>query len=374
LTLVDQALRGRAKDKGLDFRVERPAHLPDQVYGDERRLHQVLMNLVDNAIKYTRRGGVTLRVSKRDGHLRFEVEDTGIGIHTEHLSAVFDSFQQVRVSGSFQEGAGLGLAISHRLVQLMGGMLEVESQQGAGSRFWFDLSLPEPEASETHSEPAQPPLIAVNGEGRRLLIADDREDNRDLLREMLAPQGFDLREVGDGKACLREASVWKPDAILVDLKMPVLDGEAVIRRIRATESLRDTVLIAVSASVFGHHREQCIEAGADAFLPKPFRREVLLDLLHRHLGVEPIFAPAETAAPQNDDKRPAAPQPLPRNLWLSLTELARRGDIQQLGQQAQRLRELGNGYGPFAAELTALVERFQMRRIRELLERTPHLP
>lgn len=370
---VSDSLRARARKKKLEFRVEQASHLPASVRGDERRLRQVLMNLLDNAIKYTQRGFIALRLSQHGQRLRFEVEDSGLGIEPEHLSAIFDTFHQIRNDGAFQEGAGLGLAISQRLVGLMGGALQVVSRVGAGSRFWFELTLPAAGGGAVGRELAQPLLVAGQGQGRRVLIADDREDNRGLLREMLAPLGFALCEVDDGEACLREALAWQPQVILVDLKMPVLDGEAVICRVRAAESLRKSVLIAVSASAFGYDRERAIRAGADAFLPKPVRLEALLELLQRYLELEPFFASTVRASPADRNQQPIAPVfSLPRDRWQLLTELARRGDIQQLREQAQWLQESDSRYGPFAAELGALAERFQIRRIRTLLASTRH--
>jgi PAS domain S-box-containing protein len=377
---VRDSLGTRARQKGLAFRIEQPPDLPDWVRGDARRLRQVLMNLLDNAVKYTETGGVTLRVCRQGERLAFEVEDTGVGIVPEELDAIFDTFHRVRRPGTFQDGAGLGLAICRQLTALMGGELRVDSRPGAGSRFRLELTLPAAYVQRGAPRSLEVPLRAVDGGGRRILIADDREDNRRLLREMLEPNGFEIREAADGEDCLREALAWRPDCILVDLKMPRLDGDAVIRRARASQTLRETLIIAISASVFGEHREQSIEAGADAFLPKPVRLDALLDLLHRRLGLGPIPAdPANAAAPTGPPAGPPAERvaqtpPLPGEAWRLLTELARRGDIQGLRQRLGQLAEEDPRFGPLAEELCALADRFRMRRIRERLEGLEHAP
>ncbi|MGB5835267.1 MAG: response regulator, partial [Thiohalocapsa sp.] len=225
-------------------------------------------------------------------------------------------------------------------------------------------------------EHAQSAPQAVDGTGRRALVADDREDNRNLLREMLEPNGFEVREAVDGGVCVREALDWRPDLMLVDLKMPVLDGEGVIRRVRAEASLRDTTIIAVSASVFGENEEQCLDAGADAFLPKPVQLERLLMLLQRHLGLTAIPpAPSRAPAVTETETIADAPMPvLPRDIWQQLVELARRGDVQGLRERLATLAEGDGAYAPLTDELAPLLERFQMRRLRERLESLPHKP
>ncbi len=370
---VADSMRARTQDKGLAFMNEWFSEIPTTVRADERRLRQVLMNLLDNAIKYTRAGEVALRVGYHGTQLRFLVEDTGVGIQSEHLGDIFNIFHQVRDQKAYEEGTGLGLAISKRLVGLMGSNLEVASIPGAGSRFWFDLDLPAISALTSGCEGGKREVIGVEGAKRKVLIADDQEDNRDLLRDMLAPLRFEIQEATDGQACLRQALAWRPDAILVDLKMPVMDGQEVIERVRATQDLSGVVIIGISASVFKHDRDQCIEAGADDFLPKPFRVEKLLDLLHKHLNLKRI------CAGEDSDRAPNALAPaqpdrivLPAEQWEVLRELARRGDVKHLREQATGLAQLDARYAPFAAQLHTLAEGFQMKKIRQLLNATQH--
>ena len=257
---------------------------------DTQRLRQVLINLLDNAIKYTTTGGVTLTVESQQNRLHFGVADTGMGILPEQLPHIFDAFYQIRNGQTFVEGTGLGLAISKRLVGLMGGTLEVRSTPGEGSVFSFALSLSEAATALVSADRGQR-IIGVSGMKPKVLVVDDDPANRQLLSDMLTPLGCILREAGDGQAALTQAAAWRPDVILMDMRMPVMDGFAAIRRIRATEALRNVVILAISASVFEHNRRRCLEAGADDFLRKPCRLEELTDLLRQHLGFEWIYEP-----------------------------------------------------------------------------------
>lgn len=372
LEAVGESMRSRAENRGLNFSQEWVTALPETVQADERRLRQVLINLLDNAIKYTREGGVTLKVGYHGARVRFLVEDTGIGIRSEHLTEIFNVFHQIRSGKAFEEGTGLGLAISKRLVALMGGELLVASTPGEGSRFWFDLELPVVAAQNLDLEPPKRTIVGVSGSKRRILVADDREDNRGVLRDMLVPLGFEVHEAADGKKCLQQALTLKPNAVLIDLRMPVMHGEEVIGHMRASAALREVIIIAISASAFEHNREQCIEAGADDFLPKPFRLEKLLHLLCRYLGMELVYA--EPEPPQAEAPVVIEEVVLPTQRWEVLVEAAKRGDIQALREEARNLAQADPRYRTFAQDLDTLAENFRLKRIRQLLHTIQHAP
>jgi PAS domain S-box-containing protein len=361
---IADIMRARAEEKALAFTAEWGMDLPAAVRGDEKRLRQVLTNLLDNAIKHTSKGGVALKVGLHEGRVRFFVEDTGIGIHAEDLPRIFETFHQIRDAKRYVEGTGLGLAISKTLVTLMGGTLEAASTPGAGSRFWFDLHLPEAPLVAAEARPGSN-VVGIRGERRRVLIVDDKADNRRLLRDLLAPLGFELLEAEDADACFRLAASAKPDAILLDLRMPGMDGLEATRHLRAQAATRDVVIIAVSASAFEENRERCLEAGANDFLPKPFRLERLTELLRDHLGIELVYeeeAPALAAAPVAARVLPPAAE------LASLLDLARRGNVAQILDSARRLEEHDAGYARFAAEIRSLAERFQVKKLCQLLE------
>jgi signal transduction histidine kinase/ActR/RegA family two-component response regulator len=356
-------MRGRAETKGLAFTTEWLSDLPGTVQTDERRLRQVLTNLLDNAIKFTQEGGVALKVGHHDGRVRFVVEDTGTGIPPEQLSRVFEAFHQVRGPDVHPEGTGLGLAICRTLVTLMGGTLEVASVPGEGSRFWFDLNLPEVPALGRESERPSRRVVGVRGDRRRILVADDGPDNRRLVRRLLEPLGFQILEAVDGEDCLRQVTASWPDAVLMDLRMPRMDGLEATRRIRAEQGTHRTVIIAVSASAFEHHREQCREAGADDFLAKPFRLERLLELLRAHLGLGLVYESADAVPPAAEGDRGQGATVPSRPTLDILLDLAMRGDIRQLLERAERLEREDRRQAPFVAELRTLAERFQVKKL-----------
>jgi signal transduction histidine kinase/DNA-binding NarL/FixJ family response regulator len=364
---VAAIMRTRAEDKGLSFTRVYLSELPLTMNADARRLRQVLMNLLDNAIKYTPKGGVALKVGVHEGRLRFLIEDTGIGIAPQHLSAIFEVFHQVRDRCTVAEGTGLGLAICKRLVQLMGGELKVASTPDEGSQFWFDLELPPVTALAPLAK--ERAVVGVEGTRRRVLVVDDDGDSRRLLRDLLIPLGFNLYEAADGEEGLRQAQALKPDAILMDMRMPGLDGLEATRQIRTLPAIKGTMIIALSASAFEHNRARCLEAGADDFLPKPFRRERLLGLLSTHLDLRLLYA-------DEGEARLSQPRPLDAAALIipsaehvdAIIESARCGDLERLCEQTQELAQLGEPYVPFAAEVRRLAEGFQMKKLRQWLE------
>jgi PAS domain S-box-containing protein len=370
LSGIADIMRARADDQGLGFACELPAVVPAAVQADEKRLRQVLVNLLDNAIKYTARGRVALSVARHHGRYRFTVEDTGIGISAEELPRIFETFHQVRSAQEFTEGTGLGLAISKTLVALMGGALEVSSAPGVGSRFWFELDLPEVAAAGDAPRP-EGEIVRVRGDRRRVLVVDDKADNRQLLRDLLAPAGFEVEEAADGETCLARVAAAPPDAVLLDLRMPGMSGFEAARRLRAMDGGRRLVIIAVSASVFGHHREECIAAGADDFLPKPLRLERLLDLLCRLLSLEPVReeqGQGRAAQPAREPARSAAIVFPPADVLAPLLEQARRGNIKHVLEHAGRIEADDARYRLFAGELRALAEGFQVKKLCQFLE------
>jgi signal transduction histidine kinase/ActR/RegA family two-component response regulator len=281
--------RMRAAQKRLAFDFHAAPGLPSHVMADEKRLRQVLLNLLDNACKFTERGRVGLRVDALPvgtpgaARLRFEVDDTGVGIAREHVDAVFRPFEQVGDSQSRRGGAGLGLAISRELVRLMDSEIELASRPGHGSRFWFDLALEVPALAASGPRPTMP--RGFEGPPRTVLIADDVARNRALLRDLLTPLGFGIHEAADGQEAVDRAQRIGPDLVLIDSVMPGVDGITAIGRMRATPQLRDVPIISVSASAMTADRERCLAAGANAFLSKPVDVFALLDQIERTLGL-----------------------------------------------------------------------------------------
>jgi PAS domain S-box-containing protein len=360
LASVCELARVHAEQKGLLFQYEALSDLPPAVRGDELRLRQALLNLLNNAIKYTEHGGIAFQVGHHEGRLRFQVEDTGIGIPPETLKRIFEPFAQG--SQRAAEGTGLGLAITSQLIALMGGMLRVRSQPGVGSTFWFDLDLPVVENFVPLPRAPEDDITGYSGRRRRIMVVDDRAENRAILRQMLEPLGFEILEAVNGQDCLNKTGPYQPDAILMDARMPVMNGLEATRRLRQMSN--PCVIIAISASAFEHNRAECLSAGANDFLAKPFRLPQLLDLLGHHLQLEWMIEPAgDEAPPPASSSLPVLPPP--RGDLDSLYDLAMQGDVRGIINQAERLRR--GGYAPFADVLLALANGFKIKELRQFI-------
>jgi signal transduction histidine kinase/FixJ family two-component response regulator len=360
----------RTDAKGLSFVREISADLPHFVQADEKRLRQVLLNLLGNAAKFTDFGQVELRVSalstsENQAKLRFEVKDSGIGIEAEKLEAIFKPFEQVCDPRHQSGGAGLGLSISRQLLRLMGSEIEVESVPGQGSRFWFDVSLPQASA-----QPAPlPPAINVTGYlGRRrnILIVDDTPENRAVLAVTLTGVGFEIHEAVNGLDGLERAVTTQPDLILLDIMMPVMDGLEMTRRIREIGDSRSIPIVAVSASVAAEDQSRSLAAGANAFLAKPIDHKQLFHLIGTLLQLDWVENPLQPAAPADGETDRLVAPPLAE--LDVLYDLARAGNMRNIRKQADRIASLDERYRPFADKLRQLARAFDSKGILRLVE------
>ena len=285
LQTVVNLMRVKADEKRLAFVFEAGAGLPGAVMADERRLRQVLLNLLGNAIKFTDQGTVTLRADaqgKGPGQvlLRLEVEDTGVGMRPEEMQRIFEPFEQVGDAQRRAGGTGLGLAITRALVNDMGGQVHVSSEPGRGSRFSVELPLPVVQPAEAAPRQAAAGVPRYQGPARRVLVVDDVVANRDLMCDFLTKAGFQVAQASDGSELLAAAKSFRPDLILMDSVMPSVDGLEATRRLRRDADLAAVPVIAVSASATAEHRAACLQAGVNVFLTKP----VSLETLHAHIG------------------------------------------------------------------------------------------
>ncbi len=364
----------RAEEKGLRFSHEALSPLPVGVRGDPRKLRQVLLNLLGNAVKFTDGGHVVLKVGwhgEAARRLRFHIEDTGVGIAPEALSEIFQPFQQLREGGDRPEGTGLGLSISRVLVELMGGTLEVQSEPGRGSTFWFDLELEPVDGFQIEESRERRRIVGIegnDGRGPKILVVDDKPTNRSFLRDLMESIGFVLAEAADGREAVETARRFKPDLIFMDLVMPVMDGFEAVRRIRRVEELSGVVIIALSASVFEHSRERSRDAGCNDFLPKPVRAAALFDKVSEYLDVTWLYDGEDESRSAVAEPAGAESKAMPREHAEELYELARVGDIEAIGRRLEAIVELDSELAPAIEDLRKLARKFDMKEIRSYLE------
>ena len=375
LLAICNMLRVRATQKKVAFHEHLDAGLPRVVRADEKRLRQVLINLLGNAVKFTDRGGVGFHVTRQGTKVRFQIEDTGIGIAEDKIGQLFQPFSQVSDRERNAEGTGLGLALSQRLVPLMGGRIEVQSRIGEGSTFWFEIELPEVSVTLPVLAEKAREIVGYRGPRVRVLIVDDRRENRSVLTEMLSPLGFDTVEAANGQEALARMAEARPDVVLTDLVMPVMDGFELTRKIRADEALKDVIIITVSASIFDFDTEKSRQAGCNDCVPKPVDLPVLLACLGAYLpALEWIHeadaqeASAPPAAPADGSPAPIEIRPLPATEGARFLDLARKGDVKLLVQEAGELARKDGAFAPLAAQLRELAENFRIKQMRQLIE------
>ncbi|MGE5656753.1 MAG: PAS domain S-box protein [Actinomycetota bacterium] len=383
----------RAAQKHILFSYEQLSPLPQYVFFDDKRLRQVLINLLSNAIKFTNFGCVTFKVGainqeqvEREGEnrsettIRFQVEDTGIGIHPNKLEEIFLPFHQVSDRTYAIEGTGLGLSISQKLVKMMGSEIKVKSNLGEGSVFWLDLHLPLIEGLSELVPLEKRRIIGFNGDKRKILIVDDNEVNRQILDRLLSRLGFEIQQAVNGEDCLEKALEFLPDAILMDLVMPGMDGFETTRRLRQLPQLQSVVLLALSASVFQNTQQEILRAGCDHFIPKPIEAKQLLERLRLYLELEWIYEDLEVTCHRQETKgkkiREKSPSPHevssisapPPEVLATLLRLAEIGDIEEIMEETKKLQNLDSKWEDFAHQVRQLAKKFQLHQIQSLLE------
>ena len=354
----------QARQKGLELHTEFDAGLPGVVVGDQKRLRQILLNLLHNAVKFTESGDIWFRARPADGLITFEVADTGSGIPEDQLEEIFSPFKQLTKHIQTEEGTGLGLAIVKRLVAMMGGSVQVESRPGEGSRFHFTVELPV--SGEQLDVPRAASSIAgYEGPRRTILVVDDKRENRSVLRAMLEPLGFVVTEAGDGAEGLEVIEATRPELVFMDLVMPIVDGFEAIRAIRERPAIADTRVVAVSASVAETIRQECIRVGFDDFLPKPFRQFELLEAIRNLVGVVWIH---DRASSPPDPARPDEHVP-PDELLEPIEQHVTAGNIRRILEAADSIRRADQSYAGVADRITAMAQEFQVNRLADYIKR-----
>ena len=309
---IEAMLHVKARAKQLQLKFELNPELPQYVQTDENKLRQVLINLLENAIKFTKFGSVILRVgflsenissspipsSPSSLRLQFQIEDTGNGIAPEELGYIFDAFVQSNPTYQTEDGTGLGLAICKRFVQLMGGDIEIKSKLGEGTIVQFDilLGVAEKPVELTESLPQGRILgLKPNQPNNRILVVEDNWENRQLLLQILVPLGFEVIEATNGQEAIELWESEQPNLILMDMRMPVMDGYEATKIIKQKildnpiKNKNKTAIIALTATAFNEDRKFILELGCNDFIRKPFQEDILLNKIARYLGVEYIY-------------------------------------------------------------------------------------
>ncbi len=364
----------RAKDKQLQLLFECSPDVPQYIEADEVKLRQILINLLNNALKFTQKGGISLRVMTRTPEsaiLIFEVQDSGVGIAPDELDTLFEAFVQTESGRQSQEGTGLGLPISRQFVQLMGGQMKVSSEVGHGTTFTFDISVRLVADSSIKQESAMRKVIGLkpNQPTYRILIVDDNKNNRQLLIELLAPLGFAVQEACNGQEAIDVWQAWSPHLIWMDMRMPIMNGYEATRRIKETKEGSSVFIIALTASTFEEERTQVLKAGCDDFMRKPFREGEIFQMMHKHLAVDYLYQ--EEVLPTTNPLPHAKPIPIKVKKHLSadwLQQLQEAALIIDIDHMLALIENLNGTDSALADQLTAWVNDFEYDQVLAFIE------
>ncbi|NEQ42959.1 MAG: response regulator [Leptolyngbya sp. SIOISBB] len=363
----------KAHQKGIDFIYQPSSRLPEGVKTDEKRLRQVLINLLGNAIKFTDQGSVILRVdvlNQTDEQVRllFQVIDTGTGIAETDLAKLFEAFEQVGDRQKQAEGTGLGLAISQRIVRLMGSQIQVTSELGKGSEFYFTAELPVVSnwARQTANREFDQ-IVGYEGQHRTILVIDDRWENRAVLKNLLEPLNFDLIEAEHGQEGLEKLRSAQPDLIITDLAMPVMDGFEFLKQVRSRESLKHHQVIVSSASVAQVDQQVALDCGGNYFLAKPVDAQALFQALSDCLDLKWRYAAIEESIEKVENVSLEVVIP-PRPILEKLLDLAHSANIHGLREQLAHLDSEDEQYISFTKPLADLAKQFQSEEIEARLQ------
>jgi signal transduction histidine kinase/FixJ family two-component response regulator len=412
---VVEICRFQAEEKNIDFIYQPAANLPTGVTGDDKRLRQVLINLLGNAIKFTDNGGVTFQVEVIENRqwvignrkeefptpnsplptphsplptpnypfpitkIRFKIQDTGVGMSPTQIEKIFLPFEQVGNSAHQTEGTGLGLAISQKIVELMGSSIQVKSKFGVGSVFEFEIEFLIPDNwTESNTITSGGRITGYSGSRRKIMIVDDSWENRSVIVNLLEPLSFTIIEAANGEEGLEKANIYYPDLIISDLEMPIMDGWEMLRQLRINNFFKDTIFIIYSAGIFEINRQKEKIALGDDFLAKPVQSAEIYRLLSNHLKLNWIYAEAQKEKVRS--RQPLSPgvSPKPETTGeiivppvddlAKLIEYAKKGQIKGIQKELEKIYKMDEDYKPFVNHLNQLVKTFNIKKIRQFLQ------
>ena len=377
----EEMLYLKAQSKGIKLIVEIASEVPQYIRSDESKLRQVLLNILGNAIKFTEKGAVTLRVttntsllSNSSVSLIFEIEDTGPGIAPEEINLLFEAFGQTEVGRKSQQGTGLGLPISRKYVQLLGGDIRVSSVVGKGSCFSFEIPISQANVDEIKTDISNRKVIglAPNQQEYRILVVDDLPESRRLLLYLFQSLGFQVQQAENGQEAVAMWQSWQPHLIWMDMRMPIMDGYQATKQIKADPKGKQTVIIALTASAFEEDRKMVLEAGCDDFIRKPFQQDVLLEKISQYLKVSYIYEePSPTTAGNQTPEKTITEEDIKHYFsqmppeWI---EQVYRASCQGSDDIIfELLAEVTPEFSDFKNSLADLAENFQFEKIMELI-------
>ncbi|MDJ1175187.1 ATP-binding protein [Roseofilum capinflatum] len=366
----------KSKAKGIEFKIDLGSDVPVWIETDGVKLKQILINLLNNALKFTTMGRVSLEITKISSQqLQFTVTDTGVGIATEELQHLFQPFMQTQSGRQSQEGTGLGLAISQKFTQMLGSTLRVESTVGKGTQFQFELNLEEfqqqgveveGDDSRDNGGDRQAIALADDQPTYRILVTDDHQPNRLLLVSLLENWGFQVQEARDGEEAIQVWETWQPDLILMDIRMPNMTGEEATREIKRRAKEHPPIIIAVTASAFHHQRNSLIASGCDDVIAKPFRPFEITQLLEHYLHVQFIYQMTQNISVLTPEELTQQDIESLSSSWLKEFE-----QVVIVGMQDEMynsLAQLGTQQEKIAQYLQPFVENFQFQELLDWIQ------
>src|ERR1700723_436187 len=365
-------IRIKANEKSLEFECNFSPNLPSYIQADQKHLRQVLLNLLSNAIKFTDRGRVAFEVtvifqSREQVQLRFKVRDTGSGISPDHFETIFRPFEQLGDEQSRSGGTGLGLSISRKLVRLMGGEIEVKSTPGQGSIFSFEMGALVAEYEGSASLQGGQ-VLGYEGPRKRVLVVDDIDANRFVLADTLGQLGFEIKQAANGLEALKAAQSTPTDLVLMDVRMPVMDGLEAMRQMRQDPELCEIPIIAVSAGVTRNEQAECLAAGAKAFLTKPIDEASMLRQIGSLLDLTWINDTPQQTQPAINYSGEHYVLPKPEEME-SLLALAKTGNMRAIREKAEALATSDARNRTFTDKITELAQGYQSRALLHMMEK-----
>jgi CHASE2 domain-containing sensor protein/nitrogen-specific signal transduction histidine kinase/ActR/RegA family two-component response regulator len=377
LTGIGEICTVRAEEKGIEFHLDLPDNIPTAIISDEKRLRQVLINLLGNAIKFTDQGRVTLRLRTIDSIpvadpvtslLRFQIEDTGLGMHPEQLEKIFLPFEQVGSAEQRAEGTGLGLAISQRMITIMGSSLQVQSQPGEGSLFWLDLQVPIAKGWEKWADKTKANIIGIKGTQPTVMVIDRQAKYHAVAGQLFASLGCQMVGQALSDTTLESLRQHRPTILVMDLERQ--GNPELLQSLRKDAQLQNLLVFACSASVFQRDQQHSLDLGANGFLPQPIQISDIVKLLEQHLQVDWIYG--------TDRSEPAVDPSSPRLESISATpdmmmlkqlyHLAMMGDLEAIADNLARLQKMDSRFETFVSQLQVHLDGFQTKKVRELLQ------